>query len=376
MHEIFNHLDKIPNPCFVLEESVFIKNMEQFNFIEKASGGSVLCALKGFSMWSVFPDMKSYISGGTASSLNEAKLIHDEMGLKAHCCFVVYSASEFTELQTIASHITFNSLSQVEKFKGEFKDDIKYGIRINPAFSDVSFAKYNPCMPGSRLGITKEKLSDTLPAGITGIHFHALCESNSSDLENLLVVIESDFGHLLHQAEWVNIGGGHLITKKGYDTELLIELISHLRQNYKVEVFLEPGEAMGWNAGVLLTEVEDIVKNEDQTIALLNVSFAAHMPDCLEMPYKPLVLNEEESGVKYTLGGNTCMSGDFVEGFYFKDELKVNDPIIFENMVHYTFVKTTFFNGVKHPSLGVLTKDNQFKLLKSFTYEDFKYRLS
>ena len=208
MHEIFNHLDKIPNPCFVLEESVFIKNMEQFNFIEKASGGSVLCALKGFSMWSVFPDMKSYISGGTASSLNEAKLIHDEMGLKAHCCFVVYSASEFTELQTIASHITFNSLSQVEKFKGEFKDDIKYGIRINPAFSDVSFAKYNPCMPGSRLGITKEKLSDTLPAGITGIHFHALCESNSSDLENLLVVIESDFGHLLHQAEWVNIGGG------------------------------------------------------------------------------------------------------------------------------------------------------------------------
>jgi carboxynorspermidine decarboxylase len=376
MHEIFNHLDKIPNPCFVLEESVFIKNMELLNFIEKASGGNVLCALKGFSMWSVFPDMKKYISGGTASSLNEAKLVYDEMGEKAHCCFVVYNEHEFVELQNIASHITFNSLSQLEKFKGKLKENIKYGIRINPEFSNVPFAKYNPCMPGSRLGITKEKLTETLPDGITGIHFHTLCESNSSDLQNALEVIESNFGHLLHQAEWVNIGGGHLITKEGYDTELLIELISHLKENYKVQVFLEPGEAIGWDSGLLLSEVEDIIQNGNTTTALLNVSFAAHMPDCLEMPYKPLVLNEKESGVEYTFGGNTCMSGDFVKGFFFKDYLKVKDPIVFENMIHYTFVKTSFFNGVKHPGLGVLTKDNQFKLLKSFTYEDFKYRLS
>lgn len=376
MHEIFNHLSEIPNPCYVLEERMFLKNMEQFSFIEKASGGQVLCALKGFSMWSMFPQMKKYIKGATASSLNEAKLIFDEFGEKAHCCLVVYNEQEFDELQSVSSHITFNSMHQLEKFKGKFKDDIKYAIRINPEYSDVAYAKYNPCMPGSRLGITKDKLPDTLPEGITGVHFHTLCESNSSDLEKVLEVVEANFGHLLHQAEWVNIGGGHLITKEGYDTELLIELIGQLKQNYNVEVFLEPGEAIGWDVGFLVSEVEDVIDNGPVPTAILNVSFSAHMPDVLEMPYKPEVLNEQESGVEYILGGNTCMSGDFVKNFHFKNELKVKDPIIFENMIHYTFVKTSFFNGVKHPSIGILTVDNQFKLLKSFTYEDFKYRLS
>jgi carboxynorspermidine decarboxylase len=376
MFKIVDFLNEIPNPCYVLEEAKFIKNMETFSFIEKASGGKVLCALKGFSMWSVFPEMKKYITGGTASSLHEAKLIFEEMGTKAHCCFVVYNESEFNELQTISSHITFNSLGQFDKFKDSLKKDIKYGIRINPESSDVEFEKYNPCVLGSRLGVTKKKLPNELPNGITGLHFHALCESGASDLEKVLEVVESDFGHLLHQAEWVNIGGGHLITKKGYNTELLIELISHLKQNYKVEVFLEPGEAIGWEVGCLLSKIEDIVENNGEFTAILNVSFAAHMPDCLEMPYKPKVLNETETGVEYTLGGNTCMSGDFVKGFHFENELKQNDPIIFKDMIHYTFVKTSFFNGVKHPSIGMITKEGPFKLLKSFNYEDFKYRLS
>ena len=376
MYEIVDFLDEIPNPCYVLEESKFIKNMETFRFVENASGGKVLCALKGFSMWEVFPEMKKFITGGTASSLYEAKLINEEMGCKAHCCFVVYNKEEFDELQSISSHITFNSLTQLNKFKDSFKEGVKYGIRINPEFSDVSFDKYNPCVSGSRLGVVKNKLPEELPHGVTGIHFHALCESGAIDLEKVLEVVESDFGHLLHQAKWINIGGGHHITKEGYNIELLIELISHLRQNYNVEVFLEPGEAIGWEVGCLLSKVEDIVENNGETTAVLNASFSAHMPDCLEMPYKPNIINEDEAGYKYTLGGNTCMSGDFVKGFHFKEKLNVGSPIIFKDMIHYTFVKTSFFNGVQHPSIGLITKDGKFKKLKSFGYEDYKYRLS
>ena len=376
MFKIIDFLKDIPNPCYVLEESKFIKNMKSFRLLEIASGGKVLCALKGFSMWSMFPEMKRYITGATASSLNEAKLIYEEMGTKAHCCFVVYSEKEFNEVQEISSHITFNSLSQFNKFKSEFKSDVKYGIRLNPEFSDVMFDKYNPCVPGSRLGVTKDKMLNELPEGITGLHFHALCESGASDLEKLLEIIESNFGHLLHQAEWINIGGGHLITQENYNTELLIELISQLRQNYKIDVFLEPGEAIGWEVGCLLSKVEDIVDNNEETTAILNVSFSAHMPDCLEMPYKPCVINETKIGFPHVLGGNTCMSGDFVKGFHFKEKLKVNDPVIFKDMIHYTFVKTSFFNGVNHPSIGLITKNNKFKLLKSFGYKDYKYRLS
>jgi len=376
MYQIIDFLKEIPNPCYVLEENKFIKNMETFRLLEKVSGAKVLCALKGFSSWYVFPEMKNFITGATASSLNEAKLIFDEMGCKAHCCFVVYDENEFNELQSISSHVTFNSLNQFKKFKHSLKPDVKYGIRINPEYSAVSYDKYNPCASGSRLGVIKDKMPNELPEGITGIHFHSLCESGASDLENILEVVESNFGHLLHQADWVNIGGGHLITKENYNTELLIELISNLRQNYNVDVFLEPGEAIGWNTGCLLSKVEDIVENNGETTAILNVSFAAHMPDCLEMPYKPSVINESKSGINYTLGGNTCMSGDFVKGFCFDVKLNVNDNVIFKDMLHYTFVKSSFFNGVKHPSLGLITKENKFKLLKSFGYSDYKYRLS
>lgn len=376
MDNFVKGLKKAPSPCYVLDESKFIKNMETLAFVEKASNAHVLCALKGFSMWKAFPIMKQYITGGTASSLHEAKLIHEEIGKKAHSCFVVYNEDEFTEVQRISSHITFNSLSQFNKYKASLSPEIKFALRLNPEFSNVEFEQYNPCMPGSRFGITSDKLPLELPEEISGLHFHTLCESNAGDLEETMAVIEEKFGHLLHQVSWVNFGGGHHITREDYDVELLIELLSNFRQNYKVDVFIEPGEAIGLNTGVLKAKVEDVVENNSERIAILNVSFSAHMPDCLEMPYKPKIATETESGMEYTLGGNTCMSGDFVKGFFFENELRTGDEMVFEDMMHYTFVKTSTFNGVQHPALGMVKLNGDFELFKSFTYKDFKERLS
>lgn len=376
MSDLLKRINEIPNPCYVLDEEKFIQNMETLNYVQKASGAKVLCALKGFSMWSAFPIVNKYLTGGTSSSLHEAKLISEEMGKKAHCCFVVYKEEEFDEVQSIASHITFNSLNQYNKYKDKFKPDIKYALRLNPEASNVEFEQYNPCMPGSRFGIVEELLPSDLPEGITGLHFHTLCESNSTDLEETLVVIEEKFGHLLHQASWINLGGGHHVTREDYDKELLIELLSNLKENYNLEVYIEPGEAIGWRTGYLVSKVEDVVKNSGETTAILNVSFSAHMPDCLEMPYKPGVIGETKEGEPMTLGGNTCMSGDFVKGFYFDKQLKEGDLVVFEDMMHYTFVKTSTFNGVEHPSIGIWKKENEFHLVRKFDYQNFKGRLS
>lgn len=377
MSGLLNELEKIPNPCFVIDESLFERNMQCLHKLEQCAGVNILCALKGFAMWEVFPLAMQYISGGTASSLNEVKLIADKMNRKAHSCFVVYTEEEFDTVNSMSSHITFNSLNQYEKFKGRLKENVKYGIRINPDFSTVEVDYYNPCKPGSRFGITSDLMGEHLPLGVTGIHFHMLCESSAEDFEQALETIEKQFGHLLHQAEWVNFGGGHHITKEGYNIDLLTVLIQRIKQRYAVEVFLEPGEAIGLNTGYLISKVEDVVTAHSVHTAILNVSFAAHMPDCLEMPYKPCVINEEPSGTfHYRLGGNTCMSGDYVEGFTFEKPLRIGDVIVFEDMVHYTFVKTNFFNGVQHPCLGVWTKECDFKLLREFVYEDYRDRLS
>lgn len=376
MSDFENSLKNAPTPCYVLDESRLIKNMEVLNFVEKASGAKILCALKGFAMWEVFPLLSSYISGGTASSLHEAKLIHEKMNKLAHSCFVVYTEDEFEEVNTISSHLTFNSLSQFNRYQTKLSKHVKYALRLNPEFSNVEFEHYNPCMPGSRFGITLKDSPEQLPEGISGLHFHTLCESSSNDFKAVLEVIEGKFGHLLHQASWVNFGGGHHITRDNYDVELLVELLSNFKQNYNVDVFLEPGEAIGLNTGVLKSKVEDIVVNNNESTAILNVSFSAHMPDCLEMPYKPTVVGEVEDGVAYTLGGNTCMSGDFVKGFQFEKSLKIGDEIIFEDMMHYTFVKTTTFNGVQHPSIGIIQSDGTFKLVRLFNYNDYKNKLS
>ena len=371
-------LKKAPNPCYVLNEKAFIHNMEILSSIKNLSGAKVLCALKGFSMWSTFPIMKQYLSGATASSLNEARLCFEELGQKAHSCFVVYLEEEMDEVLKISSHITFNSLNQYHKFKHKIPlhPEVKFALRINPEYSSVEFEKYNPCMPGSRFGILAKDLGEFLPEGITGLHFHALCESDSTDLQEVLNKLEANFGHLLFQCSWVNMGGGHHITRDDYDRDLLVDLLRNFKENYQVQVIIEPGEAVGWKTGVLTSRVEDVIENKGVNVALLNVSFSAHMPDCLEMPYQPKIVGEVKKGIPFTLGGNTCMSGDFVEGFQFKSPLKVGDTVIFEDMMHYTFVKTNTFNGVPLPALATVKLNGEVLIHKTYGYEDFKNRLS
>lgn len=369
--------ETVPNPAFVIDEKLFIKNMEVLNTVMKASGCEILCALKGFSFPRVFPVMSKYLSGGTASSLNEAKLVNEFLNQKAHSCFVVYTDEEFDEVNAASSHLTFNSWAQFDRFKHALTSEVNYAVRINPEYSNVEFEQYNPCMPGSRFGITIDKMPKVLPPEITGLHMHTLCESSAEDFAKTIEVVETKCAELIKQVKWVNFGGGHHITKPGYNIELLIDVLNRFQEKYKVKVIIEPGEAIGLNAGYLVTQVEDVVESKFENTAILNASFSAHMPDCLEMPYKPKVIGEDANGsYEYTLGGNTCMSGDFVKGFKFKKPLQKGDLIVFEDMAHYTFVKTSFFNGVVHPCLGIVKMNGEFELLKSFTYEDFKHRLS
>jgi carboxynorspermidine decarboxylase len=280
-----------------------------------------------------------------------------------------------------SSHITFNSLQQFERFYPQTQfENISCGLRINPEFSDVETDLYNPCAPGSRLGVVAELLGDKLPAGVEGLHFHTLCESTSFDLERTLAVVEEKFGKFFSQIKWLNMGGGHLMTREGYDTEHLILLLKNFNAKYPhLQLILEPGSAFAWRTGVLVSSVVDIVENKGIKTAMLDVSFSCHMPDCLEMPYKPAIVGATDfvSGKPtYRMGGNSCLSGDFYGDWSFDEELKIGDRIVFEDMIHYTMVKTTMFNGVSHPSIGIWTKENEFRLIREFGYEDYKGRIS
>jgi len=280
-----------------------------------------------------------------------------------------------------SSHITFNSLQQFERFYPQTKtENISCGLRINPEFSDVETDLYNPCAPGSRLGVVAELLGDTLPEGVEGLHFHTLCESTSFDLERTLAVVDEKFGKFFSQIKWLNMGGGHLMTKEGYDTEHLISLLKTFNAKYPhLQLILEPGSAFAWRTGVLLSSVVDIVENKGIKTAMLDVSFACHMPDCLEMPYKPAIVGATDAipgKPTYRMGGNSCLSGDFYGDWSFDHELKIGDRIVFEDMIHYTMVKTTMFNGVSHPAMGMWTTGNEFKLIREFGYEDYKNRMS
>jgi len=280
-----------------------------------------------------------------------------------------------------SSHITFNSLQQFERFYPQTQfENISCGLRINPEFSDVETDLYNPCAPGSRLGVVADLLGDTLPEGVEGLHFHTLCESTSYDLEKTLEVVEEKFGKFFPQIKWLNMGGGHLMTKEGYDTEHLIALLQNFKAKYPhLQLILEPGSAFAWRTGVLVSSVVDLVENKGIKTAMLDVSFACHMPDCLEMPYKPAIIGatDEVAGKPtYRMGGNSCLSGDYYGNWSFDKELKIGDRVIFEDMIHYTMVKTTMFNGVSHPSMGIWTKENEFRLIREFGYEDYKGRMS
>ncbi|OJV14444.1 MAG: carboxynorspermidine decarboxylase [Dyadobacter sp. 50-39] len=379
---------EIPSPCFILEEELLRKNLELIDSVQKAAGCRIILALKGFSMYSAFPIVKEYLSGATASSLNEVKLINDFMGYQSHTYMPAYLDSEFGEIMERSSHITFNSLSQWERFRERVEaykaanpgKTLSCGIRVNPQYSEVATDMYNPCVPGSRLGVTRDKLPDELPAGIDGIHFHTLCENGSDTLERTLAALEERFGDLLHQAKWLNMGGGHLMTREGYDISKLIKLVSTIKEKYNVDVILEPGSAIAWRTGILYTTVLDVLDSQGIDVAILDTSFAAHMPDTLEMPYKPAIRGAHQEPVAgtptYRLGGMTCLAGDYMGDYSFDKPLEIGDKIIFEDMIHYTMVKTTTFNGVNLPSIGIWKADHEFQLVRSYGYESFKDRLS
>ena len=374
-------ISKIPSPCYVLDEKLLRKNLELIKSVKDRAEVEIILAFKAFAMWSAFPVIREYIPYSTASSLAEARLAFEEMGSLAHTYGPAYTDREFPEIVRCSSHITFNSLSQFERLYPQTQFfNVSCGLRVNPEFSDVETDLYNPCAPGSRLGITADLLSDKLPDGVEGLHFHTLCESNSFDLERTLKKVKKKFGKYFGQIKWLNMGGGHLMTKEGYDVEHLIALLISFKKRYPhLQVILEPGSAFAWRTGVLVSTVIDIVENKGIKTAMLDVSFSCHMPDCLEMPYKPAIVGAadfEEGKYNYRMGGNSCLSGDFMGTWSFSDELKPGDKIIFEDMIHYTMVKTTMFNGVSHPSIGIWTKDDKFQLVREFGYEDYKNRMS
>lgn len=373
---------KIPSPSYVLDEARLRNNLELIKRVKESAGVEIILAFKAFALWKVFPIIREYISFSTASSYSEARLAVEEFGNPAHTYSPAYSEEEFPEIIKCSSHITFNSLSQFERFYPQVKKfeerKISCGLRINPEFSDVETDLYNPCAPGSRLGVVAELLGDKLPEGIEGLHFHTLCESTSFDLERTLVKVEERFGRYFSQIKWINFGGGHLMTREDYDVEHLISLLKQFRSRYPwLEVIMEPGSAFAWRTGELVSTVVDIVENKGIRTAILNVSFACHMPDCLEMPYKPDIIGTVENGkYSYRMGGNSCLSGDFYGDWTFDKPLQVGDKIIFKDMIHYTTVKTTMFNGVSHPSLVLWTQNDEMKLLRKFGYEDYRDRMA
>ncbi len=378
--------NQIPSPCYVLDEGLLRINLEILNLVQQEADVEIICALKGYAMWSTFPLIKQYLSGATASSLHEARLIYEEMGTEAHTYCPVFFEEEMEQIMHYSSHLSFNSMSQFEKFRDRvqaFHKPISIGLRINPEYSEVETDLYNPAIPGSRLGITRDQMPHILPEGVEGLHFHVLCENDSYVLERTLAKVEEKFSPLIKQARWFNMGGGHHITRKDYDVQHLVQLLKDFRKRYPnlEKVILEPGEAVGWQTGYLVSTVQDIIESRGINVAMLDVSFSAHMPDCLEMPYKPSILGATDAQAGkpvYRMGGLTCLAGDYMGmgDYAFMKELKVGDKVVFEDMIHYTMVKTTYFNGVKHPSIGIWKEDGTFAPCRFFGYEDYKGKLS
>ena len=374
--------NKVPSPCYVIDEERFRKNLSLIKHVADESGAEIILAFKGFAMWGVFPIIREYISGAAASSVDEARLCFEEIGSPAHTYSPAYKTDDFNSLLKYSSHITFNSLAQFRKYSAELQNypkKISAGLRINPEFSEISQGLYNPCSPGSRLGIIAEDLIDGLPEGTEGLHFHVLFESDSYALEKILQIVEVKFGRFFPQLKWINMGGGHLITGKDYNSGHLIKILKQFREKSGLHLILEPGSAFAWETGELVATVEDITENQGIKTAILDVSFTAHMPDCLEMPYKPKILGATDpvqGKPTYRMGGNSCLSGDVMGDWSFEKTLVPGDWIIFLDMIHYTMVKTTTFNGVHHPSIGIWTKEGKFRLIRKFDYKDYKNRLS
>lgn len=373
--------EEVNTPCYVVDENKLIKNLELLSRVEKTSGCHILLAQKAFSMYSLYPLIGQYLSGTTASGLFEARLGFEEMGKENHVFAPAYKEAHMEELATICDHIIFNSVAQYEKFKG-ICEGVSVGLRVNPMCSTQdSHAIYDPCASGSRLGITREELPENLPwgeGGIEGLHFHTLCEQNFDDLFTTFRAVEEQFSEILHRVKWLNMGGGHHITRADYDIEALIRFILDVREKYNVEVYLEPGEAVALNAGYLVTEVMDIVHN-DMDILVLDASAACHMTDVLEMPYRPPLRNGFHPGEKpytYRLSSVTCLAGDVIGDYSFETPVKVGDRLVFEDMAIYSMVKNNTFNGIPLPDICLLDRNGKLRKVKTFSYADFKSRLS
>ena len=371
---------RIQTPCYVIDEHLLRSNLKLIKQVKEAAKVDILVSFKAFSNWGVFPIFREYGFGASASSINEARLAYEELGVKAHTYSPAYDGKSIGDLLRYTSHISFNSLNQLKKhMKIAHQQGVSVGLRVNPEFSDSAYDIYNPCKPGSRFGITAEQLGGAVPQGVEGFHFHTLFEADSFALERVLAVFVEKFGKFLSHLKWVNMGGGHLITGKNYDLNHLTKLLADFKNKYDVEIILEPGSAFTYQTGYLVSTILDIVENGGIKTAILDISFTCHMPDCLEMPYKPVILGatDEQAGKPtYRMGGISCLAGDYMGNWSFDRELKSGDQIIFDDMIHYTTVKTTMFNGVSHPSIGIWNEKSGFRLIKEFNYQDYKNRLS
>lgn len=384
-----NTFNEINRPIYILEESRLRDNLRLIQNVAECAGVEIILAFKAFALWKTFPIFREYIHATTASSLYEARLAYEKFGSPAHTYSPAYTDYEIDDIAKCSSHLTFNSLSQYQRLFKRVKKinpHVSCGLRINPEYSEISTDLYNPCAPGTRFGISSDKLPNVLPEGIDGFHCHCHCESGADVFNRTLAHIEDKFSMWFSQIKWINFGGGHLMTRKGYDVDLLINTLKKFHSKYpKLKIILEPGSAFGWQTGPLVAQVVDIVEDHHIKTAILNVSFTCHMPDCLEMPYLPSVRGaktlepshviSDNDGYIYRLGGNSCLSGDFMGQWKFSRPLKVGDNVIFEDMLHYTTVKTCMFNGITHPSIGIVHLDGDLEILREFTYSDYICRM-
>ena len=381
-------------PYYMIEEQKLRRNLALISDVARRTDSEWILAFKAFALWKTFPIFREYITSTTASSLSEARLAFEEFGAKAHTFSPAYKDDEIDEIVRCSSHLTFNSLTQYNRYHHR-AGECSLGLRVNPEYSEVGTLLYNPCAPGTRFGVSADKLPGTLPADIRGFHCHCHCESGSDVFERTLLHIEEKFSRWFPQIEWINFGGGHLVTRADYDIERLVRIVQGFHERYPhLRVIFEPGSAFAWQTGPLVSSVVDIVEDKGIRTAILDVSFTCHMPDCLEMPYYPDVRGAEHvenpqpstlnlppstfhlpPSTFYRLGGNSCLAGDFMGYWQFPKELQVGDEVIFEDMIHYTTVKTNMFNGITHPSLCMLHADGRLELLRRFTYEDYRDRM-
>ncbi len=375
----------MPTPIYIIEEQRLRRNLRLIADVARRADVEIILAFKAFALWKTFPIFREYINSTTASSLGEARLAVEKFGAKAHTYSPAYTDEEFDEIVDCSSHLTFNSLSQYERLHERVGERASIGLRVNPEYSEVGTMLYNPCAAGTRFGVTADKLPEQLPADIEGFHCHCHCESGPDVLERTLVHIEEKFARWFPQLKWLNLGGGHLMTRQDYDVDHLITILQGLHRRYPwLKIILEPGSAFAWQTGPLVSHVVDIVEDHGIRTAILDVSFTCHMPDCLEMPYYPDVRHAEHieaatgdcpQDAVYRLGGNSCLSGDFMGYWQFDHELRVGEEVIFEDMIHYTTVKTNMFNGISHPAIAMLHTDGSLEILREFTYNDYCSRM-